>query len=379
MTRAERLRGRSAFALVGIALVAGFTAVAILLLYGLFGAGGGVPPDFISEVLFGSVAVAVVSSIFAIPFALLALRNRDAVDEVFLVHLSGLLLVHLSKSLKAEKDRDVLVGMLTAVQSFILEAFAKGPSRELRQMDFGKRKILLCKGLHTYLAVIVRGRRPAAFTHRMQRALGRVERAYWRVIATWDGSSEVLEGADDLLRQELMDASVRTMAWDVLDTIVDGLTLRLVSWWQRQRAPDQAKADTDVRGPRERAAELLRRPEPRDMRASHHELIETALEQIKEGRFTLPGVTNVYLALALQRSPQPSLAGWWDEVLVTVREVRRTWPWDPATQAWVEGRVPPTVAESSGTRPTRESLVALEVSQTDGVPLRRSMPTNRRN
>jgi hypothetical protein len=331
---------------MGIALAASFTAIAISLIYGLYSAGGGVPADFESELVLVSVVVAVVSSIFAIPFALLALRNRDAVDEVFLVHLSGLLLVHLSKSLKAEKDRDVLVGMLTAVQSFILEAFAKGPSRELRQMDFGKRKILLCKGAHSYLAVIVRGRRPAVFTHRIRRAIGKVERAYWSVIATWDGSTEGLEGADDLLRRELMDVSLRTMAWDVIDTIVDGVTLRLVAWWQRRQAPGQANSLTEGRGPRERAADLLQRPETRDMRARYYELIETALVQIEEGRFTLPGITNVYLALALQRTPQPNLAGWWDEALLTVREVLRTWAWDPVTQAWVEGRTPGT--ESSG-------------------------------
>ncbi len=378
MTWVDRLRGRPVFALLGIALVASFTAVAILLLYGHLSPGGGVPPDLLSDVLLISAGVAAGSLIFAIPLALLALRNRDAVDEVFLVHLSGLLLVHLSKSLKAEKDRDVLVGMLTAVQSFILEAFAKGPSRELRQMDFGKRKILLCKGAHSYLAVIVRGRRPAVFTHRIRRALGKVERSYWRVIATWDGSSEGLEGADDLLRRELMDVSLRTLARDVVDTAVDGFTLRIVSWWQRRQATGQPKPDPNVRGPRERAADLLQRPELRDMRASYHELIETALEQVKEGRFTLPGVTNVYLALALQKSPKASLAGWWDEVLLTVREVLRTWPWDPATQAWVEGPTPQTAAAAPTAQPD-EVPVAPLVVPTERVSLARRTPASRRD
>lgn len=377
MTLAERLRGRTVFALVGTALAASFTVVALLVLYGLLGIGGGVPPDLASDVILVGVVVAVVSSILVIPFTLLALRNRGAVDEVFLVHQSGLLLVHLSKSLKAEKDRDVLVGMLTAVQSFIQEAFAKGPSRELRQMDFGKRKILLRKGSHSYLAVIMRGRRPAVFTHRMRRALEKVEHAYWQVIATWDGTAEGLEGADDLLRRELMDGSLRTLAWDVIDTAVDGVTLGLVSWWQRRRAPDQVKPDGDVQSPRERAAELLQRPEARDMHASYHELVVSALEQIEEGHFTLAGATNVYLALAMQRSPLPSVAGWWDEVLLTVRDVLRTWPWDPTIQAWVEGRTPPTVAESSGARADQAPLAPL-VIQSDGAPIRRSVPASRR-
>lgn len=379
MTGVERLRGRAVLALIGIALVASFIAATVLLLYGLYGTAGSMPPDLAFQVLLVSVVVAVGASIFAIPVVWLALRNRDAVDEVFLVHLSGLLLVHLSKSLKAEKDRDVLVGMLTAVQSFILEAFAKGPSRELRQMDFGKRKILICKGSHSYLAVIVRGRRPAVFTHRIRRALVKVEGAYWRVIATWDGRSESLEGVDDLLRRELMDVRLRTMARDVIDTLVDGVTLRIVAWWQRRQAPDQDILDVDLRGPRERAAELLQRPETLDLPANARELIETALEQIEEGHYTLAGVTNVYLALALQKSPQSTVAGWWDDVLLTVRTVLGTWPWDPATQAWVEGQAPPIVAESSEVRPANEALLAPLVLQANRTPPQRSVPATRRN
>ena len=378
MTRAEGLRGRTALALLGTALAASFTVVGILLLYGLFDARGGVPPDITSEVLLVSAVVAVATSIFAALLASLALRNRDVVDEVFLVHPSGLLLVHLSRSLKSEKDRDVLAGMLTAVQSFILEAFAKGPSRELRQMDFGNRKILLRKGSHSYLAVIVRGRRPAVFTLRMRRALGKVERAYWHVIATWDGGSGGLEGADDLLRRELMDASLRTLARDVVDTAVDGVTSRLVSLWQRRRAQEKPTPERDPRSPRERAAELLDRPEAHDIQVSRRELLVTALRQIEEGRFTLVGATNVYLALAMQRSPRSSVAGWWDEVLRTVRDVLRTWPWDPATQAWVESRAPPAVAETRAASPDRAPAAPL-VLHTDGTPLQPGIPALRRD
>ncbi len=345
MTRADRLPDRTALALIGIALAASFFVAAVLVLDTLSSAGG-VSPDLASLAVLVGVMAAVVSAIFSIPFGLLALRNRDVVDEVFLVHQSGLLIVHLSKSLKSEKDRDVLAGMLTAVQSFILEAFANGPSRDLRQMDFGKRKILLHKGFHSYLAVIVRGRRPAGFTARMRRALGRVERAYWRVISTWDGTSEALGGAEDLLRRELMDVRVRTLARDATDTAVDRMTAWLVARWQRSRAPDPRDEGSPIPNPRDRATDILERPEACDMEENYHELIWPALEQIEEGRFSLASATNLYLAIAMPKSLRPSLAVWWDEVLLTVRDVLRTWPWDPASQAWVEDRAPPREAPS---------------------------------
>lgn len=336
MTPAKRLGDRTVLALIGMAVAATLAVVAVLAWSASSGTGGGVPPDLASQLLFVGVLVAVVSAVFAVPFGLLALRNRDVVDEVFLIHQSGLLIVHLSKSLKSEKDRDVVAGMLTAVQSFILDAFANGPSRELRQMDFGKRKILLQKGFHSYLAVIVRGRRPAGFTSRMRRALGTVERAYWQSIATWDGRSEALEGADDLLRRELMDVSLRTLSKDAIDTAVDRFSAALVARWQRRGAPDPRDAARPIPNPRERATELLERPEACDLDETYHELIWPALEQIEEGRFSLTGATNVYLAISMQKSLRPSVAAWWDDVLLTVRDVLQQWPWDPVTQAWTE-------------------------------------------
>lgn len=355
-------------ALVGTALAATLTVVAVLLLYGFLGGGGGLPQDAADQAVVVGVALAVVSSIAAIPFVLFALRDReDAVDEVFLVHRSGLLMVHLSKSLKAAKDQDLLAGMLTAVQSFIQEAFATGPSRELRQMDFGNRKILLRKGFHSYLAVIVRGRRPTAFTHRTRRALGKVEGMYWRVIASWDGTNQGLEGADDLLRTELMDSRLRTVARDVVDAAVDGIASGLVGLWQRRRARGQARRDGENRGPRARAAELLDRPEARDLQASYHELLVTALEQIRDGRFTMAGATNVYLALALQRTPQSSAVAWWEEVLLTVQDVLRAWSWDSEAQAWVESRAPAIVTESAEA-PSNEVPAAPVTLQTHPVP-----------
>ncbi len=376
MTRGKRLGDRTVLALIGTALAATLIVVAVLGLLAFSGTGGGLPSDLTSGALLVGVAAAVVSSIFAVPLGLLALRNRDVVDEVFLIHQSGLLIVHLSKSLKSEKDRDVVAGMLTAVQSFIVEAFANGPSRELRQMDFGKRKILLHKGFHTYLAVILHGRRPVGFPSRMGRALGKVERVYWRVIASWDGRSEALEGADDLLRRELMDVRLRTLAKDAVDTAVDRVTAALVSQWQRRREPDPRDDRSRIPNPRERATDLLERPEACDMDENYQELLWPALEQIEEGRFTLAGATNVYLAIAMQKSPRPSLAAWWDEVLLTVRDVLRMWPWDPATQAWTEDGAPPNGASSAPPELDRAPAAPV-VAATERVPVRRVQATRR--
>ncbi len=138
--------------------------------------------------------------------------------------------------------------------------------------------------------------------------------------------------------------SLRTLAKDAVDTAVDRVTAALVSRWQRSRAPELQQAGSPIPSPRERATDLLERPEACDLDENYHELIWSALEQIGEGRFTLAGATNVYTAIAMQKSPRPSVAGWWDEVLLAVQDVLRTWPWDPMTQAWLEAPAPPNGA-----------------------------------
>ncbi len=323
-----------ALAVLGMAVVGVCAGTGTLIVFRWISSPNGAVLPFPTNFLLVAVVLSVASSSVAIAFVALVLRHRDGVDEVFLVHESGLLLVHFSKTLKPEKDRDVVVAMLTAVQSFILEAFAKGSSRELRQMDFGERKILLRKGTHSYLAVVAQSRLRPGFTHRMRRALARVERVYGDVLVKWDGDVNSLSGADDLLLQELLGRGLRQTALGILDAFV-----RLGTWIVRAvRAPASIPARETARrsatDPRETAAALLRRSELESLRPGYRDLMSTALVQIEEGQFTLAGLTNLYLTMALQKSPRPSTAGWWDEVLRTVRHVLQTWPWDPSSQSW---------------------------------------------
>jgi len=303
-------------------------------------------------------------SILAVFVVVLALSRPEGVEEVFLVHDSGLLLVHFSKTIRGEKDRDIVVGMLTAVQGFIREAFAKGSADDLRMMDFGDRKILIRKGSYSYLALVIRGRAPLGLPGRMRRSLEHVERTYRTAIEKWNGSAEGLAGADDLLLEGLLGDELREIA--ARARVIFTRLVRMASW-ERIGAKPQVPADRTTRmDPRVSARRLMERPELQAFKPEYRDMMITALQELLEGRFTLAGLGNLYMTMALQKSPRSTAVGWWELMLRTVREALRTWPWDPEGQAWVMPEIPeaeavvlaaaPAPAPVSVAGPTRSAI-----------------------
>jgi len=131
-------------------------------------------------------------------------RNAVRIEEVFLVYRDGILISHLSRTMVEEQDRDVLSGMLTAVQEFVKDAFRYGQHRELHEMEFGDYHILIERGKHVYLAVVYRGRDSTMIRRKVRSVLDAVEDAYSKVLPTWDGSMETVVGTRDILRDRLL-------------------------------------------------------------------------------------------------------------------------------------------------------------------------------
>lgn len=161
-------------------------------------AGGGAPIN-----LWTPFTLALLVGIPAI-VAILVLRPKGRLEEVFLVSRAGTLISHFSRTLKPQHDRDILAGMLTAVQSFIKDSFDPRVAGELKELDLGRRTILIQRGADTYLAVVVAGRPPAGLPRRMKATLVRVEDAYHDVLVDWAGDADEVSGADRLLSQGLL-------------------------------------------------------------------------------------------------------------------------------------------------------------------------------
>ncbi len=323
--------GRTPLLLLTLGILFLVTGVASATLFSVYGDPGQTSAAFL-------LVVTGPLSILAVLVVVLALSRPEGVEEVFLVHDSGLLLVHFSKTVRPEKDRDIVIGMLTAVQGFIRDAFSSGSPRDLRMLDFGDRKIVICKGTYSYLALLVRGRVPLGLEKRMRRTIEHVEQTYQRAIEKWNGSAEGLAGADEILIEGLLGDELRQFLTQVrvfLATVVRILRI------QRVRAGPKVPAGRTTRvDPRDSAKRLMERPEIQTFKPEYREMMLTSLHELREGRFTLAGMGNVYMTMAMQKSPRSATTGWWELLLRTVREALRTWPWEPDTQSWVMPNVP---------------------------------------
>ncbi|HYM38580.1 MAG TPA: choice-of-anchor R domain-containing protein [Thermoplasmata archaeon] len=142
---------------------------------------------------------AVVVGIFAA-----ALRPRGRLEQVFLVDNGGTLVAHLSRVADGGIDRDIFVGMLTAIQSFVRDSFTAAQEGELRRLDFGSRKICLRRGSHTYLVAVLQGPISPTLGWKMGRTLARIETTYGEVLAAWTGDVQLVEGATEMLSAGLL-------------------------------------------------------------------------------------------------------------------------------------------------------------------------------
>lgn len=127
------------------------------------------------------------------------LWRRGTIEEILLVSYGGTLMVHLATSVTPDKDRDILTAMLTAIQDFIREAFARSREGELRHMDFGSHSIFIQRGVYSYLAVVLRGRVGRAVPKRMKRALTLLEGRFETTMKAWDGDQSKFAGAKEIL------------------------------------------------------------------------------------------------------------------------------------------------------------------------------------
>ena len=129
------------------------------------------------------------------------------VDEVFLIHSSGCLIAHATRRLKPDQDDSVLSAMLVAIQGFVQEGFKDDSDAGLREIAFGSRRMLIERGGHVLLAVVLgqEGGITAEDIDRtrgaMHEAILAVEAAYRDVLEKWDGIVEEFRGCRDIIER----------------------------------------------------------------------------------------------------------------------------------------------------------------------------------
>ncbi len=301
------------------------------------------------------LAIAAIPGAIAVGFLV---WRGGRVEEVFLVHWSGVLVVHLSKTIKSATDRDILAGMLTTIQQFGREAFVEWKGRDIRRIDFGNQKIFLTRGLYSFLAVVVRGRKPGGLDSRTARTVAEFEGIFEGKLEEWDGALETLGGAEEILSEAMGQGGfARFTRWFIRS--LRPPTRLPPSFHAHAQDGRRAKLSKQA-GLRRLAGRLKQRRELNDIDENYQSLVATALEEVSEGRFTVCGFANIYLATVHHESSSQKNEAYWNAVLQLIRDVLQLWKWDPGSQAWVSER-----DESSSSRKSATELRGLEASKGD--------------
>ncbi|UCF07620.1 MAG: hypothetical protein JSW28_08230 [Thermoplasmata archaeon] len=126
------------------------------------------------------------------------------IEEVFLIHNSGLLVAQASRKLEEDLDTDIFSGMLTAIQEFVRDSFKGAHETGLKRMDFGPNKVVIEHGTITYLTAILIGGEPRFLPLYMLEILREVEEKYGSVLADWDGTYSQLGGIEDIIAKLML-------------------------------------------------------------------------------------------------------------------------------------------------------------------------------
>lgn len=143
-------------------------------------------------------------SLVLLPLALIGsayyLKQEEfTIEDVFLIHDSGVLIKHKTRTLKAERDEEILAGMFTAVNNFVGDAFGGQEKHTLKRMEYGDDKVLVHKGENVILAVFVSGEEPSWVLEGMSELVADIEERYEGDIEDWDGDIDSLPGIEGML------------------------------------------------------------------------------------------------------------------------------------------------------------------------------------
>ena len=118
------------------------------------------------------------------------------IEEVFVIGSNGLLIKHMSRTLMTDKDRDVVGSMISAISSFVREAFTERDG-EVHEVSLGDHRFVMCNEAGLVVAVLVTSGQTEDIVHRLKHLLAVLRDRYGERLASWQG--EPMEGIEDEL------------------------------------------------------------------------------------------------------------------------------------------------------------------------------------
>ena len=125
----------------------------------------------------------------------LAIRDSlpFSIQEIFLIqHGSGLLLAHSHQGTTDAADSDLVSGMLTAIRDFVHDSFGQGDDKDLDEIQYGDRRIIIESGQAVYLAVVISGIEPEGFREELHNFVSELHVKYEAALRKYNGEPNTL-------------------------------------------------------------------------------------------------------------------------------------------------------------------------------------------
>jgi len=130
--------------------------------------------------------------------------QESNIKEIFVLHSSGLVIAHTSLDVKTgEIDRDMVGGMLTAIQNFVQEAFHESEMESLKSLNMGKLRMLIEAKGDVVVAVLFTGHEAMELRKDLHWMLDELDHRFGEVLHIWKGDKSSVLGVQKWIEKVL--------------------------------------------------------------------------------------------------------------------------------------------------------------------------------
>lgn len=183
-------------------------------------------PEMMAEALFPILGPAIRKMIAAMLTPDSKTKKRTyRLEQLFLIEKeTGLPICHVASDTAVTKDADMVSGMLSAIQSFVHDAFATNDFDGLNTLQVGELSVWIEWGPSAILAAVIRGVGPEKLREAMQLQLEDIHHSYAIQLKEYDGDAQpfepikpelhhFLDGHDGTFKNKVKKLPTRAKQW----------------------------------------------------------------------------------------------------------------------------------------------------------------------
>lgn len=171
-----------------------------------------------------------------VPFSEILLQKTLVyrIEQAFLIHReTGLSMGHAAHLDVITQDTDAVSGMLTAIQDFVRDSFAKDATDRggnLESVQVGEQTVWIMSREDAMLACVIRGVAPLELREELGEVLNEIHRQFGDKIDRFSGAPSDMIGVEDVLQQCLRDQR-QSGAESMVPAVLGVLVAALLAYW----------------------------------------------------------------------------------------------------------------------------------------------------